>query len=466
MEIDKDKFCEICCEHYTNVRRIKITCNALNDKRERCNAKICKKCVQYYLVSEDKDPECMVCKQPYDRRFITDNLDPTFLKGALKKHEKKLIVDSEMSKMLETQQHVQAYIEEKKQKTAIDKIIRERDEIIEKARIEARKKLDEIEKNKKTVKKEKIQFKYPCPIDGCRGFISVKGNCGTCECKVCTNCNQIKEIDHVCNPDDIASFELIKKETKPCPKCGERIQKISGCDQMWCTSLNDKGEPCGCTFSWRTGEIEKGNIHNPHFYQWAQKIGGQIREPGDIVCGGIINYHIFQSRLRLNKEITKLELTNPEFLKYKTIENKIPTYGNANRDITPFYILINFHRAIGDLGYRLPQLRRTARNAQDNLQLRIQYSVKEITKEQFEKAIMRKHVEKQKITEVLKVLELYNTVGIEQINSIGDNISNEHIINVCNTIFNLIKYINEEFVKVNKAYTGKAYQIKRFFLSR
>ena len=29
------------------------------------------------------------------------------------------------------------------------------------------------------------------------------------------------------NPDDIASFELIKKETKPCPKCGERIQKIS-----------------------------------------------------------------------------------------------------------------------------------------------------------------------------------------------------------------------------------------------
>ena len=97
-----------------------------------------------------------------------------------------------------------------------------------------------------------------------------------------------------------------------------------------------------------------------------------------------INYHIFQSRLRLNKEITKLELTNPEFLKYK-LENKVPTYGNAKRDVTPFYVLINFHRAIGDLGYRLPQLRRTARNAQDNLQLRIQYSVKEITREQFEK---------------------------------------------------------------------------------
>ena len=39
MEIDKDKFCEICCEHYTKVRRIKITCNALNDKGERCNEK-------------------------------------------------------------------------------------------------------------------------------------------------------------------------------------------------------------------------------------------------------------------------------------------------------------------------------------------------------------------------------------------------------------------------------------------
>lgn len=463
MEIDKDKFCEICCEHYTKVRRTKITCNSLNDKGERCNARICKKCVQYYLVSEDKDPECMVCKQPYDRRFITDNLDPTFLKGALRKHEKKLIVDNEMSKMLDTQQHVQVYLEEKKQREAINTVIKERDEIIQKARLESSKKLQELEKTKKSIKKEKIQFKYPCPIDGCRGFISVKGNCGTCECKVCTNCNQIKEADHVCNPDDVASFELIKKATKPCPKCGERIQKISGCDQMWCTSLNSKGETCGCTFSWKTGEIEKGNVHNPHFYQWIKKNGGQVREPGDVVCGGLINYTLFYARLTANQQVDKLKLEHPIFMLYKKDKSR----QMKNAVITLRNVLVDFHRAIGDLRYRLPHFRRTARNNEDSLNLRIQYSVNEITKEQFEKTIMRRHVEKQKTTEMLKVLELYNTVGVEQLNSMNGDVSNENILNICNTIFNLVTYINEEFIKVNKAYTGQAYKINpRFFLTR
>jgi len=37
--INNDKICEICCENYTKVRRIKITCS--------CDAKICKKCIHY-----------------------------------------------------------------------------------------------------------------------------------------------------------------------------------------------------------------------------------------------------------------------------------------------------------------------------------------------------------------------------------------------------------------------------------
>lgn len=462
MEIDKDKYCEICCEHYTKVRRTKITCNSLNDKGERCNAKICKKCVQYFLISEDKDPQCMICKEPYDRRFISDNLDPTFLKGALRKHEKKLIIDNEMSKMLDTQKHVQVYLDQKKFNEEQAAIIKERDEIITKARDEANTKLNMMSKHKKNVKKETVQFKYPCPMEDCRGFVSIRGNCGVCECKVCTTCNQVKQVDHECNPDDIASFELIKKETKPCPKCGERIQKISGCDQMWCTAEKVKGQPCGCTFSWRTGEIEQGNVHNPHFYQWAQRNGGQVRNPGDIVCGGILNYTIFNARLNANKELLK---TKSNHITFKTYES-LKEFKRLNGCVTVKNLLMDFHRGIGDLGYHLPQLRRNARDNEDNLQLRIEYSVKDITKEKFERAIMRKHVEKEKSIELLKVLELYNTVGIEQLNSLRDNNSTEHILKMCDTIFNLVDYINEELVKVNKAYSGRAYQISNRFIVR
>jgi hypothetical protein len=452
MEINKDKYCEICCNHYTKVRRIKITCS--------CGAKICKKCVQYFLISEDKDPQCMICKEPYDRRFISDNLDPTFLKGALRKHEKKLIVDNEMSKMLDTQQHVQAYLDQKKFNEEQAKIIKERDEIIAKARAEATEKLTMITKNTKIVKKDKVQFKYPCPIEDCRGFVSVRGNCGVCECKVCTTCNQVKQVDHECNPDDISSFELIKKETKPCPKCGERIQKISGCDQMWCTAEKVKGQPCGCTFSWRTGEIEQGNVHNPHFYQWAQRNGGQVRNPGDIVCGGILNYTIFYARLTANNELLKLKSNHVHFKTYESLKD----FKRIN--VTVKNVLIDFHRGIGDLGYHLPYLRRIARANGDNLQLRIEYSVKDITQERFERSIMRKHVEKEKAIELLKVFELYNTVGIEQLNSLRDNNTTEHILKMCDTIFNLVDYINEELVKVNKAYSGKAHQISNRFILR
>ena len=48
---------------------------------------------------------------------------------------------------------------------------------------------------------------------------------------------------------------LIKKETVKCPNCATPIYKISGCDQMWCTS-------CNIAFNWRTGRKIKGIIHH------------------------------------------------------------------------------------------------------------------------------------------------------------------------------------------------------------
>ena len=60
----------------------------------------------------------------------------------------------------------------------------------------------------------------------------------------------------------VETAKLIRQTTKPCPKCGLRIHKASGCDQMWCID-------CKTTFSWNTGEIVTGGIiHNPHYFQY------------------------------------------------------------------------------------------------------------------------------------------------------------------------------------------------------
>ena len=455
-EIDNEKECSICCEKYTKVQRLKITCS--------CGAKICKQCIKRYLLDIKDEPHCMSCKKPYDRRFITEHLNISYIKNQLRKHEQKILIDNEMSKMLDTQKHVAAYLAEKKYNEDYAKIMKQETEMIAKIKAETREKLLNLGTLQKKVKKEIVQFKYPCPMEDCRGFVSVKGFCGTCNCRVCTKCNQVMDAEHECNPDDVASFQLIKKETKPCPKCGERIQKISGCDQMWCASEKIPGQPCGCLFSWKTGEIETGKInHNPEYYKFIKNNGLQIRNPGDVVCGGLVPYHIFHNILNRLKGHIKIIHPNEEF---KTFSKDLMSM-NFKEQPTILTMLRLFHRAIGDLTYVLQRLRRVARgNEDENLRLRIQYSVKEITKEDFAKKVMKINTDKKKAIEILQPLELYNTVGIEQINSIRQNPTQENIMEVCNVILNTSVFIRKELLKSQEGYTGKPYRVYPDFIVR
>lgn len=118
-----------------------------------------------------------------------------------------------------------------------------------------------------------------CITTGCAGFLKEDFSCGLCLVQVCKGCHEVKAMNHECNADTVATIKALKAEAKGCPKCATLISKIDGCDQMWCTQ-------CHTTFSWRTGQIEVGHTHNPHYYQWARAHGGLPRNPGDQACGG------------------------------------------------------------------------------------------------------------------------------------------------------------------------------------
>ena len=158
--------------------------------------------------------------------------------------------------------------------------------------------------------KEKRQFIRKCPGKECNGFLSTQWKCGMCGIKVCNKCLEVKSPDvdsdeggvspskegmvetnvqetdddinivipaHVCKPENVKTAQLIHDDTKPCPSCGTRIFKLSGCSQIWCTH-------CHVAFDWKTLRICTGVIHNPHFYEYQRSLNGGVapRVAGDV----------------------------------------------------------------------------------------------------------------------------------------------------------------------------------------
>ena len=125
-----------------------------------------------------------------------------------------------------------------------------------------------------------LTYGKKCSLDNCNGYLNVHNNyCVICENYTCSYCltsigkidksdelrntlTKIKQI-HVCNENDLKTVQLLKNDTKCCPKCDVPIFKANGCDVMWCTQ-------CQSGFNWKSGDLITNhvNLHNPHYYQW------------------------------------------------------------------------------------------------------------------------------------------------------------------------------------------------------
>jgi hypothetical protein len=158
---------------------------------------------------------------------------------------------------------------------------------------------------------------FKCSTPDCRGFVhKEQTKCSVCEQETCLTCLcQKQPLEHTCKEDDVATAETIRKSTKSCPGCHTLIQRSIGCDQMFCTV-------CHIAFSYRTGEVCRGAIHNPHYYELQQRLNRQPvqREPGDVPCGGFPDLYgrliddeqlaNLRSRIRLCNHIIHVELPN------------------------------------------------------------------------------------------------------------------------------------------------------------
>lgn len=304
--------CGICCDKYNLSTKKAVKCE-YND----CEFSSCKSCTRTYLLGTTADPHCMNCKKPWNEKFIVENLNRSFCDKEYKIHRKELLVEREISKLPET---MDAAEKEKRIETENEKAnvlqtqIKNRNKEILELKIQVNicsNTIYKIKNGEQGADVERRKFIMACPNNNCRGYLSTQYKCDLCELFTCPHCIELigynKTDEHTCNPDNVASAELIKKDTKPCPQCGIRIYKISGCSQMWCTE-------CKVAFDYNTLKIDTGAVHNPHYYQHlAQQNNGQApRNPRDVLCGGLcsvrnIHYIVFAKLKILIKDETELQ---------------------------------------------------------------------------------------------------------------------------------------------------------------
>jgi hypothetical protein len=421
--------CPVCCDIYTPVKRVKISCSV-------CSEGACRGCQEKYILSKMTDPHCMHCKKVFNYDFIDTYLTKSFRMNQLKKHRREVLLNREKSKL----PYMQVFLEAKRQydfeKREWWRLYQQRTELIcrrillnrlikdlEKEEISntdtGKLKLERIYKELEELKKritilsetitqhdvaaqihhdifngktnQRREFVMKCPGDDCRGFLSQAWKCGVCEKSYCSDCHQEKichrDETHVCKEEEKATAHLIKKHTKPCPKCGARITKLDGCSQMWCVVCKE------CTFCWNTGKILTGvTIHNPHYYEYMRTSGRILeRENGDIPCGGIPSYNTLYNWIR-----------NLRFHPYDPNTNK----------------LYNIHRCLQDIQWVVLPLYPLRRLENDTRDLDIAFMLGNISEDAWAKKLESIEINFERKKETGMILQMFHHISIDLIRAL------------------------------------------------
>jgi hypothetical protein len=288
------KECRVCFDPYNKSTRARVTCQS-------CGFEACRQChTTFILDASNTQPNCMQCHKEFQREFLVDSFTLKFVSKDWKEHRERVMLQKERA-LLPTRQPVAEMVKRTNElntqcNTILEQINALRSQhyacTTEKNRLEHRIRVGPAaDASLPAAQREHAAFVRPCPNTAAngRGFLSTQWKCNLCSMWTCKDCHEMKgdaqDTPHVCNPDNLASAKLIDAETRACPKCGARVYKISGCNQMFCTACND------CAFDWVTGRVETV-IHNPHYYEFQRQLnGGQApRVPGDILCGREIDH--------------------------------------------------------------------------------------------------------------------------------------------------------------------------------
>lgn len=426
--------CSICSETFTSSKRKRIEC-------KMCKEICCLECFKKFLLTSDNiTPKCMFCEENISYSYIREICSIHFCNKDLHEKRTKKEIERQMTLLPATQHLANLEIERRKYWSEI--------KLYDDRIAELRREIDIIQRQKNNVpwptlnninrEENKITFIQKCPIESCNGFLNNSWKCGICETYICNRCHFPKQsrndTEHVCDEETVSSISAIKKDSKPCPKCATYIFKIEGCDQMWCPE-------CKTAFSWRTGKIETGTLHNPHYFEYMRKLNNGLipRQPGDVQpCDIVPNFGI------LWNSVSRWKRLNPDKL---DITNKVNLFFR-NR---AHFERVDINRI--NIDYQ-------------NLysQLRVKYLLKDITKGDFNSRISKLLKREERDSEVLEIYNLYLTITGEILKNVNEMLINnsgpEDIIKEIDSSLRIKNFCNTKLEIISKQFKNNIRMIK------
>lgn len=432
--------CPVCIEAYTGKVRQQVKCSS-------CSYECCSTCIKTYLLSTSDDPHCMNCRHAWDRDYLYDILSKSFVNTTLRKHRKGLLLEREKAQIPNTQAYVDYLTEKNEKKQQLSDInaqINELSYLYNTVSNELHT-LIRTEKASSGVPKVNTTKLLKCQFPSCRGYLS-GSKCNICKHTTCRDCMTITDIDsngnaiegeHVCEEEIKKTAQLILKETKGCPGCGERIYKVSGCNQMWCTQ-------CNVAFSWTTGKQVTGVIHNPHYYEWLRNNKNAqnpvVRNDGDVVCGGLI-------------DLTRL-------IRYGL--------SHTQQNSKTYLDITRLHRSINHTQETIVSKIRRKLNHKINEKLRdnrANYMMNMIDEDKWSRNINLLDTERQREQAFLHIYETYCTVMTDRFNNFAEEGRLSRDFEGSFDVFNrdlkeFITYLNTQLLRVSKNYNASYYKFR------
>lgn len=434
--------CSVCCEVFTKQRRRPIKCNA-------CDYVACNNCYKIFLTSDGVSrPKCMnaECNTEWTLGFLKDTFTESFISGELRDHATKILFQQQIAMLAATQPAVERRIETerlRKEVAAVDQQIR--DLIVRKRMLQDD--IQFLDRGGATIVSSVMNgsgaaFQHKCCDPDCLGFVSSAWKCGVCEKFSCAHCHEVKgatteEVDaHVCDPGNIETVKLLKRDTKPCPGCGTYIHKTEGCDQMFCIC-------CKKLWSWNTGRIEERG-HNPHYLEWMRsRNGGElVRDPADVQCGREIDWRfsnsIIASFRSLNRRVGMSRDGAPA--NAITVEGLERTRGIITRWCESI-IHVRHHD--------VPLFRGEAETDRALEQLRISYMLKRTPEQHFRLRVFQIHRNADVSRQILDLMIAMQNAATDILYRIHDSLA-EYIANVSKTDFSVMDQIERQLLEMTE----------------